>query len=124
MDKVIRHRVVCGERMDPSPHKVLDIIEHIWPYVAGLFATIIGAVKLGWMERKRTLERIKNVEKLCEMSATKGELSDCRDDVNRQDIEAERRIMDSINKMKESNSDDHLKIINIISNMVSKADDK
>jgi len=106
--------------LDNQPYKILDILDHIWPYIAGFFATVWGAARLGLMDRKRTLDRIKNLEKLVEASATKHELYSCRKEVNEQGSDSEHRIMDAINDMKKSSSDIHLKIVEIVSNMVAK----
>jgi hypothetical protein len=103
--------------MESNQHGLLDIMQHIWPYIAAFFASLVAMVKMAMMDRKNTLMRIKKVELLAYRLATKDDLHSCRDAVNRQceeaEIKRERadiRISDKIDKLISDNNRDHMEL--------------
>ena len=69
--------------MDTVTHKILDIIEHIWPPLAATGASMILAVKLWWADRRKTLKRVAALETIAENCVMREDLTDCRLDVDR-----------------------------------------
>ena len=72
--------------MSPE-HKFLDLLQHLWPYLAGAAATILGALKLWWSDRQALRVRVQNVEKIAEQAVTEARLQECRVDVDSVDKE-------------------------------------
>ena len=99
--------------MSPE-HKILDALQHLWPYLAGVFAAILGGLKMWWSDRKALRVRVQNVEKIAEQAVTEARLQECRVDVDSVDkeilveIRAIREDMREDNRM---NAESHQKII-------------
>ena len=106
--------------MDAGGHKLLDILEHIWPYVTALFLTVIGMIKLWWSDRRATLSRLRNVEVTAKKAVTHEQLHECRTDVAEEDhlilseIRAIRMDMREDNK---ANAREHQQILKVILNL-------
>lgn len=70
---------------DSFTHKVLDFLEHLWPYISGMVVVFIGSIRLWWTDRKNTRKRIQTLEVLAENMVTTDDLHVCRDEVREQD---------------------------------------
>ena len=68
--------------MSPE-HKILDALQHLWPYLAGVMAAIIGGFKLWWSDRRSIRQRMVNVEKIAEHAVTEDRLRECKGDVDK-----------------------------------------
>lgn len=76
--------------MDNVPHgKILDLIDHIWPYLTGLTALLVGGVKLWWSDRNAAKREVADLRKvvlwLKEHAVTGDELHECRKEVREVD---------------------------------------
>ena len=89
--------------MPDLSHKSLDIIQHLWPYIAGAFATLIGGVKLWHSDRKQTQLRIINVEKIAEQAVTRAQLKECKDGIEKEDALMLKSILAIREDMREDN---------------------
>ena len=89
--------------MDGSTHKVLDALQHIWPYIAGVFATLLGAGKLWWSDRARIRRRIANVEIIAQQAVTQETLKECRDGV----ADDDHVILEEIRNIRKDMRDDN-----------------
>ena len=105
--------------MSPE-HKILDALQHLWPYLAGVMAAIIGGFKLWWSDRKALKERVSNIEKIAEHAVTEARLQECRVDVDAVDekilieIRAIREDMREDNRL---NTATHDKLMTAILNL-------
>ena len=99
-------------------HKILDILEHIWPYVTGMTVTLLAAMKLWWSDRKETKKRInENAEAIRAISSnmvSHDDLHACREDVRDVDDENLIRVLDRIEENAKDNARQHLDIMNQI----------
>ena len=82
--------------METPSHKWLDAAQHLWPYVSGVFITMIAVVKLWWSDRKETKRRITNVELIAETAVTEARLQECKTDVLVHDATVEERILEEL----------------------------
>ena len=99
--------------MSPE-HRLLDLLQHIWPYLAGAAATILGAFKLWWSDRRALRVRVQNVEKIAEQAVTEARLQECRVDVDSVDKEILveiRAIREDMREDNQINAVAHQKII-------------
>lgn len=103
-------------------HKLLHIFEHIWPYVTGVFAVIIGGLKLWWSDKQKTKKRISNIEYITqwlkENSITSDDLKACREEVREVDDKNLEVIFDEIKTLRrdirhdsKSNAEQHQDIL-------------
>ena len=105
--------------MSPE-HKVIDLLQHLWPYLAGVMAAIIGGFKLWWSDRQALKQRVSNIEKIAEHAVTEARLQECRIDVDKTDesilieIRAIREDMREDNRL---NTATHDKLMNAILNL-------
>ena len=88
--------------MDSGFHKMLDVLSHIYPYVAGIFITMVAVVRLWWHNRQETRRRIATLEIMAERMASQDDLQACRDEVRHVD---EQNLEKIYNEMKENNRD-------------------
>ena len=105
--------------MSPE-HKILDLLQHLWPYLAGVFAAIVAGLKMWWSDRKALRLRVQNVEKIAEHAVTEARLQECKVDVDQVDekilleIRAIREDMREDNRL---NTSTHDKLMNAILNL-------
>ena len=66
-------------------HKVLDIVEHLWPYISGAIIGLFTMIKLWLKGKKRVEDRIVSLEILAKRAVTKDDLIDCKKEVDQQD---------------------------------------
>ncbi len=76
--------------------KWLTWLDHTWPYITGMAATMLGAFRLWCHDRKETKKRIQNLEIMAEHFVSRDDLLACRDDVRREDKEILEKIDHSI----------------------------
>ena len=89
--------------VDVTSHKILDSLQHLWPYVAGISATVVGAFKLWWDDRKKLRSRIANVEIIAQHAVTQEKLAECRADVDEEDTAILKEIREIRRDMREDN---------------------
>lgn len=113
-------------KMDTQTHKAFDLLQHVWPYISGMFITLVAIVKFWFAERKALNSRIKNLEIIAENSATKAELYSCKEEVYAQDLINLEKIYEEIKILRKesqdeahSNSQQHQDIMNTIIRMLS-----
>lgn len=71
----------------PPSHGLLDIIQHTWGIISGLFLVVFTVIGWWWTDKKHTKKRILNLEIIAEQVVTKSDLRECKEavDKNRQD---------------------------------------
>ena len=125
-----------GTSMDSLTHKILDILQHLWPYVSGLFITLAAGARLWWLNYKRTEQRISNVETLAEQAVTEKRLQQCKAEVFHHDAGIEEKILKEIRSIRDeihgirhetredfrSNSEAHEHILDTILKLHHKGD--
>ena len=79
--------------METMSQKFMEAMHQLWPYVSGIFITIIAIIKLWWSDRNKTQHRIANVEKIAEHAITEKRLQECKVDVLGHDVTVEERIL-------------------------------
>lgn len=100
--------------MEANTHKILDVLEHIWPYVSGIVLTMAAGVRLWWYDRRQVKHRIATLEVLAEQSVTQRDLQECRDDVRNDDDSNLNKIYNKIDEITRDNSQQHQDIMNTI----------
>ena len=99
--------------MSPE-HKVIDLLQHLWPYIAGMFAAIVAGLRIWWSDRKALRLRVQNVEKIAEHAVTEARLQECKVDVDSVDKEILveiRAIREDMREDNQINAVAHQKII-------------
>jgi hypothetical protein len=81
-------------------HRVLNILEHLWPYVSGLVLIMGATMKLWWHGRREIKKRIVVLEKLAENGASQDDLRDCRAGVDEQDAENLKIVLGEIKELR------------------------
>ena len=66
-------------------HKVLDFLQHLWPYVSGAIIGMFTLITMLLKNKKRIEDRIVSLEILAERSVTHDDLTDCKKEVDAQD---------------------------------------
>lgn len=94
-----------------STHGILDFLQHLWPYVLGVFTAIGTAFGMYWADRRDTKRRVINLEKLIELlserSITHADLAACREDVRASDDAAVGKIYQLIRENNVTNAEQH-----------------
>ena len=93
--------------MDQATHKVLDVLQHTWPYVSGVIITMMAGLKLWWSTHRNTQKRITTLENDVKQTVTHEELHACRDDVRDTDVENENKILTEIKHIREDMREDN-----------------
>ncbi len=91
--------------MGDMEHKILNYIEHLWPYISGFFLVMVATFKLWLYERKKVKQRILTLEKLAENAATKDDLKDCSNEKDRQHHEGIKDVLSELQAVRKENSD-------------------
>ena len=63
--------------MSPE-HKILDLLQHIWPIISGIILIVIASWKLWWSRAARQREWKSEVDKRLSHVVTKDELQACK----------------------------------------------
>ena len=107
--------------MGDMEHKILNYIEHLWPYISGFFLVMVATFKLWLYERKKVKQRILTLEKLAENAATKDDLKDCSNEKDRQHHEGIKDVLIKLDKNMEEHgeilekmNDQHAETLNTI----------
>lgn len=106
-------------------HKILDTLEHTWPYITTVGAFLIGWIRLRRKQAKDREERIQNLEIIVtwlkENTATNNDLHKCREDVRAVDdnnlnliYKELKEVRKEIRNDAESNASQHQDILNTI----------
>ena len=113
--------------MDTVEHKILDYLSHIWPYVSGVFLVMVAGFKLWWYDKKVVKKRIATLESIAEHMASKDDLRECRDSVDKQDADNLKVVLTEIQTIRRENSDNietnsqqHLDIMHQMTRLHSK----
>lgn len=103
---------------DGFTHKIIDVLQHIWPYLSGLAITFLAALKLWWNERRETRKRLKNqeilVDHIIREKVSHKELQACRDDVRHDNDTHIDNIYARLDKHALENAQQHQDILNQI----------
>lgn len=59
--------------MEAVPHRFLVLLEHLWPPLAVIGASMFTGVRLWWVDRRKTRKRIDTLEIVAEDCITKAE---------------------------------------------------
>ena len=103
-------------------HRLLNWIEHLWPYISGLVVTIVAAIRLWWYDRGKLKKQINDnstlVGHITECMVTHEDLIECRDSVDEQDADNLKNVLNEIKTLRqeikndtEKNSQQHLDIL-------------
>ena len=113
--------------MGEMEHKILNYLEHLWPYISGFFLIMTATLKLWLHERKKVKQRIVTLEKLAENTATKDDLKECskeKDDQHHEgikDVLSELQgVRSEISSNNEINSQQHLDIMHEMARLHNK----
>lgn len=90
--------------METNTHKLLDVVEHLWPYISGLILTMVVIVKMWWYNHNEVKRRINTLEKLAEMSATKIDLHECKAEVSGVDNANLEKIYNKLSEQQKDNA--------------------
>jgi len=100
-------------------HKTLDLLQHVWPYISGVFLSFIAVFRMWWIDRKKMRRRMNNLEILAENSVSHKDLQACRDDVRAADEKNLMLIFSEIKSLREEhnadakvNAQQHMDILN------------
>ena len=97
--------------MEAPPHRILDVLSHLWPYVSGIALTLLATVRLWWYDRKETKRRIGTLEVMAEHMVTKDDLQACRDDVRATDDKNLEKLYQEIKTNTAQNAQQHQDIM-------------
>ena len=86
-------------------HKLLDYAQHLGVYVGGVFAVFSAAFGMWWKDKKAVKKRIATLESLAEHMASKDDLIECRDDVDKQDADNLKAVLVEIQAVRRENRD-------------------
>ena len=99
-------------------HKILDILEHIWPYVTTVFVIISTGVTLWWTDRKQIKKDIAEQRRLIlwlkDNSVTYKDLHACREDVREVDDNNLEKIFTAFDEERKLNRTEHNEIKNML----------
>jgi len=99
-------------------HKILNIFEHVYPYIAGFILTMFALTKLWLRDRKETKKRIGTLEVMAEHMVTQEDLQECRDEVRHVDEQNLEKIYDEIKANTKENAQQHQDISNNMVDMM------
>lgn len=95
-------------------HKLLNYLEHLWPYLSGFALTLMAGFKLWWSDKRALDKRIANneilVEHIREHMATKVDLNACKDEVDEQDRNNMALVLQEIQVVRLENKSEHKEI--------------
>ena len=94
------HYLCMGE----MEHKILDYLEHLWPYVSGFFIVMGTVISFLWKDRHANKKRMVNNEKqyaqlawmIENKVATKEELSECGKEKDKQHTEGIKDVLSEL----------------------------
>ena len=116
-------------------HRILDYLEHIWPYVSGFFIVMGAVISFLWKDRKANKRRMVNNEKQYEQLAwviknkvaTRDDLKECSKEKDNQHHEGIKDVLSELravrNENRESNdtnSQQHLDIMHEMARLHNK----
>ena len=96
---------------------MLDMLGHIYPYVAGLFITMVAIVRLWLFNRKEIKKRILTLEIMAERMASQEDLQACRDEVRHVDEQNLEKIYQEMKENNRDNANQHSDILKQIINL-------
>lgn len=102
-------------------HKLLDILNHIWPYVTTLVAILSSGFVLWWKSRQQIKKDIQEQRRLIlwlkDNSVTHRHLHECREDVRKVDDDNLDKIFKAFDEERKLNRSEHNEIKSILINM-------
>lgn len=97
--------------METQTHRWLDYLDHLWPYISGVFITLLAVIRLWWYDRHQTRKRIGNLEVLAEHMVTTADLQACRDNVRDDDEKNMEKVFAEIKELTKENAAQHQDIM-------------
>jgi len=97
--------------LDNDEHRILDWLEHLWPFIAGISVTLLAIAKLWWYSRQQIKKRVSTLEVLAEHLATKEDIRNCREEVRQTSNGHLKSLYDEMKANNAANNEQHLDIL-------------